>query len=84
MAGGGFSGLTSQTFRPLSCWSDKISFGNPARPHTSDVSVHAKRPKYHRKTNENQRTNSTFASPDPQADTSACKRAIFITTQNRL
>ena len=36
MAGGGFSGLTSQTLRPLSCGSDRISFRNPARPHTSD------------------------------------------------
>jgi hypothetical protein len=35
MAGGGFSGLTSQTLRPLSCGSDTISFRNPARPHTS-------------------------------------------------
>jgi len=35
-AGGGFSGLTSQTLRPLSCGSDRISVGNPARPHTSD------------------------------------------------
>lgn len=36
MAGGGFSGLTSQTSCPLSCGSDTISFRNPARPHTSD------------------------------------------------
>ncbi len=36
MAGGGFSGLTSQTLCPLSCGSDWISVGNPARPHTSD------------------------------------------------
>ena len=36
MAGGGFSGLTSQTSCPLSCGSDRISFRNPARPHTSD------------------------------------------------
>ena len=36
MAGGGFSGLTSQTFRPLFCGSDTISSRNPARPHTSD------------------------------------------------
>jgi hypothetical protein len=36
MAGGGFSGLTSQTLRPLSCGTDRISFGNPARLHTSD------------------------------------------------
>ncbi|SHG03114.1 hypothetical protein SAMN05444274_1228 [Mariniphaga anaerophila] len=36
MAGGGFSGLTSQTLRPLSCGSDTISSRNPARPHTSD------------------------------------------------
>jgi len=36
MAGGGFSGLISQTFYPLSCESDSISFRNPARPHTSD------------------------------------------------
>ena len=36
MAGGGFSGLTSQTLRPLSCGSDTISVGNPTRPHTSD------------------------------------------------
>jgi hypothetical protein len=36
MAGGGFSGLTSQTLRLLSCGSDKISLRNPARPHTSD------------------------------------------------
>ena len=36
MAGGGFSGLTSQTLRSLSCGSDTISSRNPARPHTSD------------------------------------------------
>ena len=36
MAGGGFSGLTSQTLRPLYCGSDTISLRNPARPHTSD------------------------------------------------
>jgi hypothetical protein len=36
MAGGVFSGLTSQTTRPLSCGSDTISSRNPARPHTSD------------------------------------------------
>ena len=36
MAGGGFSGLTRQTFCPLSCESDRISLRNPARPHTSD------------------------------------------------
>ncbi len=36
MAGGGFSGLTSQTLRPLFCGSDRISSRNPARPHTSD------------------------------------------------
>ena len=36
MAGGVFSGLTSQTSRPLSCGSDTISSRNPARPHTSD------------------------------------------------
>jgi len=36
MAGGGFSGLTSQTLYPLSCGSDTISSRNPARPHTSD------------------------------------------------
>ena len=36
MAGGGFSGLTSQTSCPLSCGSDRISLRNPARPHTSD------------------------------------------------
>ena len=36
MSGGGFSGLTSQTLRPLSCGSDTISPRNPARPHTSD------------------------------------------------
>ena len=34
MAGGGFSGLTSQTLRPLSCGSDRISLRNPARPHS--------------------------------------------------
>jgi len=39
MAGGGFSGLTSQTSCLLSCGSDRISFGNPARPHTSDRCV---------------------------------------------
>jgi hypothetical protein len=31
MAGGGFRGLTSQAFRPLSC-ADKISVRNPVRP----------------------------------------------------
>ncbi len=36
MAGGGFSGLTSQTFCPLSCGSDRISLRNPARQLTSD------------------------------------------------
>ena len=36
MSGGVFSGLTSQTLRPLSCGSDRISFRNPARPHTND------------------------------------------------
>ncbi len=36
MAGGGKSGLTRQTLRPLSCGSDRISLRNPARPHTSD------------------------------------------------
>lgn len=36
MVGGGFSGLTSQTFCPLYCGSDRISLRNPARPHTSD------------------------------------------------
>lgn len=36
MAGGGFSGLTSQTSCPLSCGFDRISFRNPARPYTSD------------------------------------------------
>ena len=36
MAGGGFSGLTSQTLRPLYCGSDTIFLRNPARPHTSD------------------------------------------------
>ena len=39
MAGGVFSGLTSQTYRPLSCGSDRISLRNPARPHTSDRCV---------------------------------------------
>ena len=33
MAGGGFSGLTSQTSCPLSYGSDRISLRNPARPH---------------------------------------------------
>ena len=36
MAGGVLGGLTSQTLRPLSCGSDRISMENPARPHTSD------------------------------------------------
>ena len=36
MAGGGFSGLTSQTSCPLLCGSDRISSRNPDRPHTSD------------------------------------------------
>ena len=36
MAGGGFSGLTSQTLCSLSCGSDTIFSRNPARPHTSD------------------------------------------------
>jgi len=36
MAGGGFSGLTSQTSVATPCGSDRISVGNPARPHTSD------------------------------------------------
>ena len=35
MAGGGFSGLTSQTSRSLSCGSDRISSRNPARPNTT-------------------------------------------------
>ena len=39
MAGGGFSGLTSQTSCPLSCGSDRISIRNPARPYTSDRCV---------------------------------------------
>ncbi|WP_321289078.1 hypothetical protein [uncultured Sunxiuqinia sp.] len=42
MAGGGFSGLTSQTSCPHSCGSDTISFRNPARPHTSDRCVQFK------------------------------------------
>ncbi len=36
MAGGGFSGLTSQTLRPLSCGSDTPDCIGTARPHTSD------------------------------------------------
>ena len=36
MAGGRFSGLTSQTSIATSYRSDTISLGNPARPHTSD------------------------------------------------
>ena len=40
MAGGGFSGLTSQTLRPLSCGADTISVGprsfGAALSHTSD------------------------------------------------
>ena len=36
MADGGFSGLTSQTFYPLSYGSDRISFRNPALLGTSE------------------------------------------------
>lgn len=36
MAGGGRLGLTSQTSVATSCGSDRISAGNPARPHTND------------------------------------------------
>ncbi len=36
MTGGGFSGLTSHTFRPLSCGSDTPDCIGTARPHTSD------------------------------------------------
>ena len=36
MAGGRFSGLTSQTSIATSYRSDRISLGNPAQPHTSD------------------------------------------------
>ncbi len=36
MAGGDISGLTSQTFYPLSFGSDTISSRNPPRPHTND------------------------------------------------
>jgi|GEM_PF-1386733 len=43
MAGGGFSGLTSQTSCPISYGSDKFSLRNPARPHTSDRCVSLKR-----------------------------------------
>ena len=45
------------------------------------VSVHCeKRPCKIEKLMRTQRTNSTFASPDIQADSLACKRAIFLTT----
>ena len=36
MAGGGFSGLTSQTLRPLSCGSDTPDYIGTARPHTGN------------------------------------------------
>ncbi len=36
MAGGVPLGLTSQTIVATPCGSDRISVGNPARPHTSD------------------------------------------------
>lgn len=36
MAGGGISGLTSQTFRPISYGSDTIFPINSARPHKCD------------------------------------------------
>ncbi len=43
MAGGGFSGLTSQTLRPLSCGSDTISLRNPPRQHVPTVTANIKR-----------------------------------------
>ncbi len=43
MAGGGFSGLTSQTSCPLSCGSDTPDCIGTARPHTSDRCVQAEK-----------------------------------------
>ncbi len=62
MAGGVFSGLTSQTLRPLSCGSDTISSRNPARPHTSDRCVAKKKRPYHyeNKIIDNNSDNSDF------------------------
>ena len=46
MAGGCRLGLTSQTSGATPYRSDRISVGNPARPHTSDRSTQKQKPTY--------------------------------------
>ena len=43
IVGGCLGGLTSQALHPLSCGSDRISYRNPAQPHTSDRCVQAEK-----------------------------------------